>query len=642
MATNTINLPKGFVLDKPTDINLPKGFVLDKKPETILAEPVSPEENVLVKPKPKGIYDFQRKIAITPERGERAIRRLHYGAQGIGGMVGGGLGAKVGRPLVGAGLGGAAAESLVQLGEHALTPGAAPQTSWEAGKKIGWAGGREMLEEGIARAVIKVGAPFAKKISPKTKGVIDYLKRYKGRLTPAQATEDRALDMLENVAESSILGGKRLFEFKGGQAELLDTISKDITERLGSRATKEQAGEIVQAMIKNKTDAFRKVGTGLYKKVDNASKGILINTKPLKIEAARMLSELTPKITKKTTQMTTTKVLDELGQPFVTPITKITKEALMPSLASKNTVRMLKDFRNLPDAVPFSYLNQWRSDLLQVGYAPSDIIPGKTAGMAKHFAHNIDNLFKQAEGGLTGEALQSLQTANSYWRLGKERFNSTLIKRIAKKNPEYVLPAFVKRGNIADIQEIRKLIGSEAWEDVKGAYIQDLLFAQAKDTSGVLSGKKLQNILTKMTPETMTEIFGKASAKELQLFANTAMAVQQRAAGGGGMLIQLTQAGAILSVPAWVAGGKPGIGAGMTATVLLGPYAMGHLFTNPTGIKWLTEGLITRKGTKEAIRLAPRIMQIISQEALSKDRTIQKERIASRMRQQRPSFGHHF
>lgn len=632
-------LPEGAVLDKPNIPSMPQG--LPPLPEGAVLN--GQKEDVLVRPRLRGVYDFQRKIAITPERGERAIRRFHYGAQAAGGFAGGMAGAAVGHPIVGAGLGGAAGEALVQLGEHALIPGAAPQTSWEAAKKIGWAGGREMLEEGLARAVIKLGTPFAKKISPKTREIINYLKRYKGRLTPAQATEDRALDLLENVAESSLLGGGRMFEFKGKQIALLDTIAEDISSRLGSGATKEQAGEVIQAIIKNKTATFRKVGTGLYKNVDNATKGIMINTKALKREAARMLRELTPKVSKKTTQITTTKILDELGQPIVAPITKTTKKALMPSLANRKTIRMLRDFQNLPDAVPFSYLNQWRSDLLQVGYAPSDIIPGKTAGVAKHFAGNIDALFKQAEGGLTGEALESLQAANSYWRLGKERFNSTLIKRITKKNPEFVLPAFVKRGNIADIQEIRKLIGPKAWEDVKGAYIQDLLFTQAKDVSGTISGKKLQNVLTKMTPGTMNEILGKAGSKELQLFAETAMAVQQRAAGGGGMLIQLTQAGAILSVPAWVVGGRPGIGAGMATTVLLGPYAMGRLFTSPIGIKWLTEGLVTSAGSREAIRLTPRIIHLIGREALAKDEVLRKERMAVRMRQQqRPAFGHHF
>jgi len=327
----------------------------------------------------------------------------------------------------------------------------------------------------------------------------------------------------------------------------------------------------------------------------------MINTKPLKKEAARILKQIKPSLAKE-------------------------GEFLMPSLANKNTVRILRDFQNLPDAVPFSYLNQWRSDLLQVGYAPSDIIPGKTAGTAKHFARNIDNLFKQAEGGLTGEALQSLQAANSYWKLGKERFNSALIKRIAKRNPEYVLPAFIKRGNIADIQEIKKIVGSKAWEDVKGAYIQELLFIQARDTSGILSGKKLQNILTKMTPETIEEIFGKMGTRELRLFANTAMTVQQRAAGGGGMLIQLTQAGAILSLPAFMAGGMTELGVGTTGTILLGPYAMGRIFTNPIGIKWLTEGLITKTGTKEAIRLTPRIIHLIGKDALTKDKMIQKDR----------------
>jgi len=68
------------------------------------------------------------------------------------------------------------------------------------------------------------------------------------------------------------------------------------------------------------------------------------------------------------------------------------------------------------------------------------------------------------------------------------------------------------------------------------------------------------------------------------------------------------------------------VGAGTTGTILLGPYAMSRIFTSPLGIKWLTEGLTTSIGSKEAIRLAPRLIHLIGKEALMMDKAIKRDR----------------
>jgi hypothetical protein len=534
------------------------------------------------------------KVTTVDEEG-RSIRDLADWVGMVPEIVGTGVGAAIAAPVpvpgarfAGGGVGYATGREVKRAIASKITGEPMPlkpakEVAKEAGVDIAIGTGMELG----GAAVLKTLAPAAKKITPATKRAMDYFKRYGGKFTPAQATETRVLDLLENVAESSIFGGGRMGAFKRGQVEVTEDIAQDIATRLGTRATPEEVGLLVQKSIEGKREAFNAAASALYKSVDNLTEGVLVSTEPLKKRAATLLKDI--------------------------PTDPATGKALIPSLQDNTTTRMLQDFADLPDEVPFSYLQQWRSDLSQVGFAPTDMIPGKSAGLAKHLAKEIDSLFSKAEGGLTGDALEAFRAANTFWKTGKETFNNKFIKALVAKDPEGVVGSIFRKGAIQPIRRTMAMVDAEGRRKLKGSFVNKVIFKEAIAPDGSISGRKLSTILRNYGKETLREVLSRAERKELYRFANVLRMQQQKATGvGGGMLIQLTQAGAILEL-----GGAFATGAGFTkmgGAILLGPSALSQVFTRPLGIRWLTDGLVTKPGSKAATRLAGRLITLAGAE----------------------------
>lgn len=507
---------------------------------------------------------------------------------GTVGSIGGAVSPVPGGAYIGAGAGTAAGRIVKkEIAEKIMGDFDIPESDKEYWTDIAIAGGIGIIGEAGGRLVIKGLSPFAKRIPAATKKAANYIRRFGGKLTPAQMTETRILDVLENVTESSLFGGGRIHAFKQSQREMIENIASDIAERFGARATIEEAGTLIQKTIMGNKKAFNVVARRLYEKVDKLA-NIQIPIKSLKSQAKTILKK-------------------------IVPIEETTQKTLIPSLKNRTTAKLLRDFANLPDEVPFSYLQQWRSDLLQVGYGSSDLIPGKTQGIAKHLAKQIDNAFNNADSKLSGEGLQAFRKANAFWKKGKEIFNNSFIKTIVNKDPELISKSIFRRGAIQPIKKIKRMVNERTWRRLRGTYLNDLIFKQGLDSSGQISGKRIDVALRNMEESTLKEIFNPNELKELRHFVNATKLIQEKATGlGGGMLIQLTQAGAIMA-PIMAPDRALTMGA---AGILLGPAAMARIFTSDMGIKWLTQGLVTKATTKQGITLASRILALAGKEYL--------------------------
>ncbi|MDA3834240.1 MAG: hypothetical protein PF495_12685, partial [Spirochaetales bacterium] len=181
--------------------------------------------------------------------------------------------------ILGATLGGAAGESYKQLGQHLGEPEAAPKTSLEAAKKIGMAGTKSAAEEvvGIAggKVIGKVLAPFSKTITDDARIAYDVLDKYMPKATglkpvsrslgkkvpailPAEMTEHRGLDILHNIAEKSIIGGRSIADYKnivrrGAVEDMVD----DLADSFGKQVDADVLGETITDLISTKFKAFK-------------------------------------------------------------------------------------------------------------------------------------------------------------------------------------------------------------------------------------------------------------------------------------------------------------------------------------------------------------------------------------------------
>jgi hypothetical protein len=474
-------------------------------------------------------------------------------------------GALLGRGLASipfAAAGGAAGEAGRRLltGEP-LSPGGIT-------KEGAWQGGMQALGLGAAKAIGKVAAPLVKKITPYTDEAVDFFKSYGGRMSPAQVTSSKLMDTVEEIAEGSLTGRETMTKFRTGQEGAIGKIASDLSEKLGTTMDPTDVGRVVLDTIEGNFEAFNRVAKTMYGKVDELSKGAVVNLSGVKKFASERA---------------------------------VIAEARKGIGGSQAGDSLLNKALELPDTMTFKQAQSLRSgfwDELHNAIASKD----KAAGLAKKFLSLTDDAMETGAKGLGNEAYTAWRSANDFYRTNKEIFKSKLIARLSKDNPEIIVDQVFKPGRISSIQKVKEALkdNPEAWEQLRGAYFNRVI-SQSSDDAGNIIGHKITNNLKKMGDPTLKEIFG-SQAKNLNLFAKAATIAQSKPGGSGGMLIQLTQAGAFGSLIA-LQYPKAGL------SVLLGPYAAAKLVTSDAGIHWLTKGMTIPANTPEAMSIAMRILR---------------------------------
>ena len=220
---------------------------------------------------------------ITKETFGRGLKEavIEEGPAVVGGIATG-LAATAAAPvslpvLVGAvALGAAGGESMKQIGQHLSGSLGAPKTSIEAAKKIAAKGIEEGAWEafgGLAmKGVRKILSPFGKRVTEESKEVTAFFKD-KLRpvvLLPAEATSSRTLDLIQNVAESSLIGGNRIADFKTDRTKFFDDFADGIIDQFGDRTDPSDLGNLFVSAIEAKRATHTRVSEILYNNVQNA------------------------------------------------------------------------------------------------------------------------------------------------------------------------------------------------------------------------------------------------------------------------------------------------------------------------------------------------------------------------------------
>jgi hypothetical protein len=205
--------------------------------------------------------------------------------------------------------------------------------------------------------------------------------------------------------------------------------------------------------------------------------------------------------------------------------------------------------------------------------------------------------------------------------LGISDFRSKLGKRIANEdNPAALVKYIFQPNNAKQILRTRALVGQEGFQDLKQAFLTDLL----DDASGRFVGQgnqeiafprlfKLDNFFKKYDTNTLKLIFSPAELGKLEQlhrmakFTNTA----QRMAGNPSGTGQVALAGSLINrlsdprlfqgaaVGAGAVGGGAGIAAG--AGLAIGtPWALAKAILSKPGVKYLTSGKVMPKAIENA------------------------------------------
>ena len=394
-----------------------------------------------------------------------------------------------------------------------------------------------------------------------------------GNLTPGLLQSGQLIDILEGIAESSIVGGGKIRYAKEGANTVAQTGIDNFIKQYKLIAGDGELGVLFQKVLTNDISAFKAAAKAKYKKVDQA-----LSSKKFANNFQVDLSDLK----------------------------KFAKEELTNIGFKKQSAgvkKFLEDILAENNYITFSRANILRGDALEITRDfTTEVLGKKKSRAAAIFADKITEAMEDSP--VPESVKKLLLDANDHYREGAKVFNDTLFKKIINSDPDLVYKAIIAAGDRPTLVKRTFDILDKRIKDpaerallknkIRGEFLEDMLSRSQVENNQfgveVDAGKLFKNYTQKK--KTFETMFSKEERSNFNKFLNALRFAQGRKskAGGlpGGMMIQMKQSGAILEL-----GGLLGVGTGFTgagATFLLGPAVIAKAFTTPKIIKSLTLG----------------------------------------------------
>lgn len=469
-----------------------------------------------------------------------------------------------------------------------------------------------VVGEGVAtpalRAVGRTLAPFASKVT--TAGV-EAMRAMKGKVLPAQATESRVLDIVQNIAEGSIFGGGRMREFHQAQEKIVSTLVDDAVAKYGGRVGSEEAGAGFAQALEGAVDQFHQAGGRLYRVVDQLTDGAMV---PTKIFDDFTREELTKRgaLPGEVTGDTGLRLLREFAD-LAQDLTTTTPASTLVDAAGKPLREAVTD--SAPNLISFEQAHFLRGQLLSKIRLYEREADDVARGIAEQLLKRLDAAMDQGAIGLSPHGQDAWRAANAFWRQGKQQFETKFLRSLLNREPDSVAKALMANNSSVLIRQARQAVPAKDWTPVQAAMVTNLVTKATDVETGQISGRSLLTQIKSLGPS-LTEIFPK-TADEVKRLGRVLATVQQRQGEGTGrMYIQLAQGSALAGV---LTGGfgltsPPSLGTGIGASgvILLGPVAMSRILTSPRGIRWLTTGLTAPPGSEAAVRAATNLATFLT------------------------------
>ena len=660
---------------------------LPKQDRGIVSEPVNPQEQAYL----KQIQWFDMMVRngrIKPEKsfwGKMQEEIPQMTGETAGGLAGAVVGLKAGTrmfapgalpPLspwakgasifagavIGAGVGAMGGKGYQQL--YRMDKGES-MTMGQILKEQGFAGLEGAVSEaagaGVVKGVGKVARPLISKVIPgaprlsrilteagkrmPTDDLTPYARKILSKkgafLSAAQLTESKGMDFVESATESTIFGGNRLFQIKRvinprayrqAAQELSDTFWSFAEKRLSPE-------EMGQAFVDSITGG-RKVQSRLqriaYGQIDELTQGM---GRPFGVSKTLRTGLGKKPLVQKIT----------IAHKAALDLRPIKKAAAgIKAVASRSKLGSAKYSKRIADAVSkwpdfaddFMSAHRLRSDLLEevrnFEQALNIKLP-KVHRNADLLAALTDRTMAKAAKEHSPEAYMAWRAANKLTKEGKKVLNNDIINgamKLAYRNPEKVAPIVFRPHGTKTLKAVRKAVDDKTYRALLASKLDNLMTSSARDE--ILVGRTFKRKLLDLGSDMHEVMFDSPQHfQDVLDLANLGEIIQAPTGGGGGMVAQLTQAGAIIDLTVGLPTGQ-GLKKG-SGVILLGPALIGRLFSTPAGARWLSTGFKTQN-PKFWAKMPPVVARIIREYSQAQ---LAERRKVTRRKQQRP-FGRHF
>jgi hypothetical protein len=526
----------------------------------------------------------------------------------VGGVIGGAAGLRrgPGTAVLGAGAGQAIGETVSMGVESAMgRPPSMEDFILRSGGALPAGATGELGGQVVGKVGSKLLAPFKDKLTTVGK---DALTKYGPRFTPNQVAESRGLDIMANLASG--VGGGKYAKFQQKTQQFFENEERHrLLDQFGSAVTPEKAGTVWnaarEAAVKNfgaraatkYADVAAKAGDAKIPMADlvEFAKGELGKRSAIPGEVSgdsglRLLRQVAG-------------AEEQQAAEMVGGVSADTLPAQLKSILEAAGVQT--ETTALPKELTYDQAQLFSSELKKLireksgGMTKDD----RLVGIAKQLQKRLDDAIDTH---LPPEAQTAYRDTNKWYKSEKQRLDSDALRKIARKDPELIAKSIVQGGRTTLVRAAREAVPEAHWRKIQADTVRRLLI----DKHGELeAGTKMVEKLTKLTPETLKEVFPRGEAAEVIQVARILDQVQRRGEGTGRMFIQLAQAGAVTNV---AAGGRMGRIARQTLAI---PWLMATALTNPVSRQWLTEGLQAPAGSEAATRTLAQLSAWLAKEA---------------------------
>ncbi len=550
----------------------------------------------------------------------------------VGEVVGSVAGPK-GR-ILGAGIGRASADAMVQIAQGIIDSPQAPQSSKDAAlrllKQFAIGAGTELVSETAIGTARRLGAPFVKKTAiRKPIPDIDDLRKIARTagldldrfFTAAQRSASRGVDTFEEMAENAFFGRGRIRDIKeitqpAGIRKLTDQLMDFVLPR-AKRVGRGELGDILNDVILGREKTFKKTGQALYKRLDDLAGGTTVDLRGIRRLALKLQEQ-------RAKAGGTRKAIDEV----------------------------IDDILARPEFTDFQTAHIIRSEFLdRIRNLPSK--KTREFGVLKQAASNVDRKMQDSARRIGPDALSAWRTADRFWKTGKKEFNSQVVKRvtrtIANETPDKIVEAVFARKSPTQIKQIMKFADPLTQQRLRFAFLEDLMDKSSRQIPGDISdlrtligGTFIENF-DKLGDETLDAAFGPELKKRIRNIARIAKTTQGKTGGAGGFLIQLIQAGPIAGAAGGVVTGQPELAKrGLISAIPLAGFteSMSFIIATPRLSKLLTDVMQMKPGTRAFTSAAARLSRsIFTEKRKANKRKLQSQQEEVReLRKTTPGF----
>lgn len=463
----------------------------------------------------------------------------------------------------------------------------------------------------VAKGVGGVLAGFSRSVSPKAKQAMRFINEFMDPHlgpTPAQATENKFLDIMENIVEGGFFGG-RLGSFKQLQKDEIEGLFQ-VTARQFSDTIpdSEEMGRVIADILESRFFPQKAPGVtireNLIKEMPEWSGGIdaIIKHSPADIRG----------------------------------IVKARKLNLIPNQNGNKFSLNLEDTFTLRSEI---------NALIRTSKAAQAVPTGKkTAIELRELMGLKSTLNTEFKKSLGAEQFEKVVASDKIFGAAQSTYRNAFIKKLIRMgvtkpapgqkaisvqglgpqgvgiDPQGIVKQLISERPTDRIKLVKSALGegSQEWEQFQAYAWSNLLAEASKGADGGLTAKALRVHVRGsgeagaggLGNQAVRELWGEEGAKFIDEVINVLEIQKPATEAVGKAAIQFAQVTSISGLASGLLTGSLQVGAGF---IVFGPLVGGFMFTNPMVRRMLIEGMKLPAGSPAAVALTTRLVSIVSE-----------------------------